>query len=75
MLLPMPLFSFNVKEVNLPTAQRSEDLKVSEHLGGKVVYERHNCRQNSAVNSIELCQVGIEHRHKVQLEELCCEFR
>jgi hypothetical protein len=27
------------------------------------------------VNSVELCQVGIEHRHKVQLEELCCESR
>jgi hypothetical protein len=27
------------------------------------------------VNSVKLCQVGIEHRHKVQLEELCCEFR
>jgi hypothetical protein len=27
------------------------------------------------VNSVELCQVGIEHMHKVQLEELCCEFR
>jgi hypothetical protein len=24
---------------------------------------------------VELCQVGIEHRHKVHLKELCCEFR
>jgi hypothetical protein len=27
------------------------------------------------MDSVKLCQVGIEHRHKVQLEELCCEFR
>jgi hypothetical protein len=40
-----------------------EDLKVVEYLGGKVVYERHSCRQNSAVNSVELCQVGIENTH------------
>jgi hypothetical protein len=52
-----------------------EDLKVVEYLGGKAVYERHSCRQNLAVSSVKLCQVGIEHRHKVQLEELCCEFR
>jgi hypothetical protein len=39
------------------------------------VWERHSCRQNLAVSSVKLCQVGIEHRHKVQLEELCCEFR
>jgi hypothetical protein len=39
------------------------------------VYERHSCRQNLVVSSVKLCQVGIEHRHKVQLEELCCEFR
>jgi hypothetical protein len=45
------------------TTQRSEDLKVVENLGGKAVYERHSCRQNSAVNFVELCQVGIEHRH------------
>jgi hypothetical protein len=45
--------------------QLSEDLKVAEYLGGKAVYERHSCRQNSAVDSVELCQVGIEHRHRV----------
>jgi hypothetical protein len=56
-------------------AQRSEDLKVVEHLRGKAVYERHGCRHNSVVNSVELCQVGIEHRHQVQLEELYCEFK
>jgi hypothetical protein len=52
-----------------------EDLKVVEYLGGKVVYERCSCRQNLAVSFVNLGQVGIEHRHKVQLEELCCEFR
>jgi hypothetical protein len=53
-----------------------EDLKVVEYLGGKAVYERHSCRQNSAVNSVELCQVGIEHGHSGALKkELCCEFR
>jgi hypothetical protein len=52
-----------------------EDLKVAEYLGGKAVYERHSCRHNFAVNSVELCQVGIEHMHKVQLEELYCEFK
>jgi hypothetical protein len=52
-----------------------EDLKVVESLGGKAMYEEHSCRQNSAVNSIELCQVGIEHMHKVQLKELYCEFK
>jgi hypothetical protein len=31
--------------------------------------------KNSVVDSVKLCQVGIEHRHKVQLEELYCEFR
>jgi hypothetical protein len=55
--------------------QLREDLKVFEHLGGKAMYERHSFKQNLAVSFVKLCQVGIEHRHKVQLEELCCEFR
>jgi hypothetical protein len=27
------------------------------------------------MNFVELCQVGIEHWHKVHLEELCYEFK
>jgi hypothetical protein len=42
-----------------------EDLKVVEYLGGKAMYERHSCRQNSTMDSVKLCQVGIEHRHRV----------
>jgi hypothetical protein len=43
--------------------QLSEDLKVVEHLGGKAVREGNSCRQNSAVDFVELCQVGIEYMH------------
>jgi hypothetical protein len=31
--------------------------------------------RSSVVSSVELYQVGIEHMYKVQLEELCYEFR
>jgi hypothetical protein len=47
----------------LKSTTQEEDLKVVEYLGGKAVYERHSCRQNSVVNFVELFQVGIEHMH------------
>jgi hypothetical protein len=53
----------------MESTTQEEDLKVVEHLGGKAVYERHSCRQNSAVNSVKLCQVGIEHMHSGALRE------
>jgi len=63
------------KETGINNSEE-EDLKVVEYLGGKVVYERHSCRQNSTVNSIELCQVDIECGHSGALKkELCYEFR
>jgi hypothetical protein len=31
----------------LKSTTQEEDLKVVEYLGGKAVYERHSCRQNS----------------------------
>ena len=49
----------------LESTTQEEDLKVVEYLGGKAMYERHSCKQNLAVSSIKLCQVGIEHMHKV----------
>jgi hypothetical protein len=36
---------------------------------------KHSCRQNFVVSSVKLCQVGIERRHRVLREELCCEFK
>jgi hypothetical protein len=60
----------------LESTTQEDDLKVFEYLGGKAVYERHSCRQNSAVNSVELCQVGIERVHSGALrKELCCDFK
>jgi hypothetical protein len=49
--------------------QLGEDLKVVEYLGGKAMYERHSCRQNFVVNSVELCQVGIERVHSGALRK------
>jgi hypothetical protein len=43
--------------------------------GGKAVWLKHSCRHNFVGSSMEVCQVGIEHKHKAELEELCCEFR
>jgi hypothetical protein len=42
--------------------------------GGKAVWLKHSCRQNFAVSSVELCQVGIERKHEVLEEELYREF-
>jgi hypothetical protein len=36
------------------------------------VYERHSCRHNSTMNSVELCQVGIELYASGALEEELC---
>jgi hypothetical protein len=55
--------------------QLSEDLKVVEYLGGKAVYERHSCRQNSTVDSVKLCQVVIEHMHRVLRKTYVEKFR
>jgi hypothetical protein len=39
--------------------------------GDKAVWLKHSCRQNFVVSSVELCQVGIEHKHEVLNEEIC----
>ena len=39
------------------------------------MWEKTQLQTESLRSSVRLYQVGIEHRHKVQLEELCCEFR
>jgi hypothetical protein len=58
----------------LESTTQEEDLKVVEHLGGKALWEKTQLQTKSLRSSVKLCQVGTEHKHKVQLEELCCEF-
>ena len=50
-------------------------LKVVEHLEGKAMWEKTQLQTESLRSYVRLCQVGIQHGHKVQLEELCPKFR
>jgi hypothetical protein len=47
----------------LESTAREEDLKVTEHLGGKAVWEKTQLQTESLRSSVKLCQVGIERMH------------
>jgi hypothetical protein len=47
----------------LESTTQEKDLKVTEHLGGKAVWEKTQLQTEALRSSVELCQVGIEHMH------------
>jgi hypothetical protein len=49
----------------LESTTQEKYLKVVEHLGGKAVWEKTQLQTESLRSSVELFQVGIEHRHRV----------
>jgi len=52
----------------LESIAQEEDLTVVEYLGGKAVWEKTQLQTESLRSSVKLCQVGIEHRHRVLKE-------
>jgi hypothetical protein len=52
-----------------------ENLKVTEHLGGKTVQRRAQREDIIVEDSVKLCQVGIERVQGVHKENSCFEFR